>query len=83
MTRDSDSNMSDYNGRLEHKANKDNGIRDSLDDTDRTCNDEDHELTHLLKDNLEEESQNESINRGIKDVLDVLSAWTSHFSMVS
>ena len=75
--------MSDHNGRLEHKANKDNGTRYSIDDTDRTCDDKDHELTHLLKDNLEMESQNESINCGIKEVLDVLSAWTSNFSMMS
>ena len=80
-TMDSDRNMSDYNGKLEH--NTENGIRDSIDDNDRTCHGEDHELTHLLKDDVEEESGNESIHCGVKEVLDVLSAWTSHFSMVS
>ena len=77
MTKDSDQNMS------EHKPNKEHGIRDSINDTDRTCNDEDHELTHLLIDDVEEESENKSIHCGIKEFLDVLSAWTSHFSMVS
>ena len=83
MTNDSDGNMSDYNGKLEHKSNKDHGIRDSINDNDRTCHGEDHELTHLLIDDVEEESENKSIHCGIKEVLDVLSAWTSHFSMVS
>ena len=80
---DSDRNMSDYNGKLELNTENENGIRDSIDHNDRTCSGEDHELTHLLKDDVEEESENESIRCGVKEVLDVLSAWTSHFSMVS
>ena len=85
MTHDSGRNMSDCNGKLEDKPNKENwlGVRDSIDDKDLTGDGEDQERTRLLTEDVGEENGNESVKCDINDVLDVLSAWTSHFSVVS